>query len=396
MADLNFGENPFQFRKRALLKTKHFWDFTNFTSVKTFQIAGTEPPETSRRIIFQIDDKLYRFVNNILDEYVWRGEIDDILKYGNTVGELLDLTDIPAFVGKKVFPIIALDAPSDAPVFPKINISVKVSSYNDVYTAYEFSPVYKLSENSKIVSVIERKDERGNATAVSTCRIKKLSGEWCDWVYISEVQNQICSEIQFRTQFVLTTLDGTDAVENHTITFSYTENADKNAANFRNFYTKTENCEMDLKTCYLLINHKPLENATLQAFVNLMSPRKRRENVQVGTTAGIEQTLYLPDKYFAQDTLHVELNGVPFFDFDFDTASSALKFTAAAGQTVTASYDFLPAENWQEMTQDFSELQKTRFTFHTLRNGLEDVAVKFKIAGENIPEIISYAAGFSA
>lgn len=393
MTSLKFGSDSFQFRKRALFKSKNFWDFTDYTSVKNFEISGTQPENTDRRIIFQIDDKLYRFVNSILDEYPYRGEFEDVIKYGNTVGELLNISDIPAFVGKKVFTIIALDAPSTAPVFPKIKIAVKVSSYNDIYTSYEFSPIYQLENNSKIVSVIERKTENGNATATSYCRLKNNS-DWSDWIYLSEAQNKICSAIQFKTQFVLTTLDGTDNVENHTITFSYIDDAAKNAAKFRNFYTKTENCGMDLKTCYLLINHSPLENSTLQAFVNLTKSKQRRENLLLGTTAGIEQTLYLPDKFFAQDTLHVELNGVPFFDFYFNTENSALTFTAPAGQNVTASYDYFPAENWQEMTQDFSELQKTRFTFRTLTNNLQDAAVKFKVNGKS--DIFSYAAGFSA
>ena len=147
---MQYGTDCFEFRRQALLKSRQPLDFTYETSVTGLQIGGTEPEGCSRRIIFKIDDKFYRFVNGTLDRYDERGEFDDILNYGNTVGELLALnTDsLKSFVGKRVYPVFALDAPADSPVMPSVKISATVNSYNDVYTKTEYSPVYELKRST--------------------------------------------------------------------------------------------------------------------------------------------------------------------------------------------------------------------------------------------------------
>ena len=355
------------------MQCKNPFDFTYETNCKGFTISGTQPDFTSRRIIFKIDDKLYRFINNVLDEYPYKGDIDDVLKFGNTVGELLALDDIPAFIGRKVFPIIALDAPADAKVFPTIKLAVKVSSYNDIYQKFHFSPVYNLKPNAKIISIREIKTETGNATSITECRINKLSG-WSDWLPLLDAEYQTASQIQFRTNFALTTLDGTDSSQIN-ITIRYTDDADKVATNFRIFTTSTQSLDADLKNCYVLVKHSPLLDSTLQAYVNLREGVKRRAKVFLGRTAGIEQTLYLPNKYFVQNSLRVEIDGKPFYDYEYDTENSALKFTAPADLPVTAAFDYHSAENWQPMTLDFSKLNQTRFTFHTDTENLRECAV---------------------
>ena len=360
-----YGLGSYKFEKRSLLTPKTFLDLTDETSCNGFVIEGTEPAGTSRRIIFKIEDVLYRFVNGILDRYEWRGELDDILQFGNSVGELLALENIPAFVGKKVFPIVALAAPYDAVVMPKIKIAVKVNSYNDIYTKYEYSPVYDLGENAKVLNITESKHETGNATSYTQCRLKKLSG-WSDWQYIYEVMEVAATQVQFRTNYTLTALDGTDEVTFEGITINYITNFEKIAADFKLCISNIESYDADLKTCYLLINHEPLIDAEITAYAIFGKAIERRENVIIGVTAGLEQTLYLPDKFILQDTLHLELEGKPFFDFDFDTEKSALYLEVEAGQTVTASYDFTSAEMWQPMSKDYSNATQTRFTYRTL------------------------------
>ena len=387
-----FATDNFQFRKRALIQCNTSLDFTYETNCTGFTISGTEPENTSRRIIFKIEDTLYRFVNGVLDKYPYRGEIDDILIYGNTVGELLELENLSAFVNKKVFVIIALDAPADAKVFPMIKIAVKVSTYNDDYTRYQYSQIYNLPSNSKIVSIREIKNEGGNATSISQCRIKKLSG-WSDWLNLLDAEYQIASAIQFRTEFALTTLDGTDHSQT-AITFKYTSDADKVAANFRTFTSLVENIDADLKTCCVSVDHTPLVNSRIQAYVNLREKGKRRDYVYLGKTSGIEQTLYLPNKFPLPDSLYVEIDGKPFFDFNYDTEKAALTFTAEPNLDVTAAYDYNRAENWQAMNIDFSNLNRTRFTFHTDDENLREAAIMIVLGQlENDAEFTATGTG---
>lgn len=396
---LKYGASKFEFRRQALFKCNAPFDLTDETSCLKFEIGGTQPAETSRRVIFKIDDELFRFVNGVLDKYVWRGELNDILKYGNTVEELLELENISAFVGKKVFPIIALDAPSTADVFPRIKISLKVSTYNDIYTAYRYSPIFYLTDNAKIYSVRKIATTTGNATELTECRIKKNTGEWSDWQNYLLAENQAAAAIQFRTKFVVSTLDGTDVATVNNIDVKFIDDLNKSAAESQTFFTKFENYDADLKTAYLLIKHAPFENCNITAWACLNPAKQSAVNVQIGLGTGAAKTYTLPNKFVAQDTLHVEINGVPTFNFEFDTAAQNLTLTADAGAIITANYNYFEAENWQPMTRDFSTLYKTRFTFRTVEENLRECAVKFTVAKNpnfygDLPQIDSYIAGF--
>ena len=388
-----YGSSSYKLLKRALIKTLAPFDLTYETNCRGFEIGGTEPPGTMRRIIFKIEDELYRFVNGILDPYPYHGEFEDVIEYGNTVGELLELENVPAFVNKKVYPIIAMSAPFDFEVMPRIKLALKVTSYNDVYTRLSYSPVFELAGSARIVSLTERQTTENNATAVTSARVRRISGEWSDWDYYNLFEGQVAQAIQFRTNFVVTTLDGTDAASIDSLRIEYVDDTNKNAANVRTFYTKTEKYSADLKTCYLLIKHEPLKGRELKAWVNLNLETKRAENVILGQTAGVEQTIYLPDRYVAQDTLHLEVGGVPFFDYELDTGLSSLKMQAAAGLEIVASYEYYAAENWQAMTLDFTELDKTRFKYRTLGDSLREVSGRIEVEGG--VEVFGYVLGVS-
>ncbi|MBQ7705058.1 MAG: hypothetical protein IJT73_06510, partial [Selenomonadaceae bacterium] len=139
--NMAYGADSFNFTKRALLRSKTCWDLTGETSCAGFEISGTEEDGTKRRIIFELDDgKLYKFGNAGLVEYEERGEFEDIIEGGNTVAELLQLSSIPAFCNRKVYPIVALQADETAQVMPKIKMKLKVNCFNDRYSFNEYSP----------------------------------------------------------------------------------------------------------------------------------------------------------------------------------------------------------------------------------------------------------------
>ena len=395
---LKFGSANFKFMKRALITTAAPLDLTDATSITKFEIGGTQPENTERRIIFEIDGELFRYVNGILDKYPYHGELEDILTYGNTVGELLELENISAFIGKKIFPIIALSAPSNSDVFPKIKIALKWQTYNDLYTVYKFSPIFELlGDKPRIISVRKLATTTGNATELTECRLRKITGEWSDWQNYILAENQIATAVQFRTKFVVSTLDGTDNAEINSVSVNYVEDADKSAADSQTFFSTLQTYDSDLHTCYLLIKHSKLENAQIKAYVSLTPPKARAENVLLGVTDGNLQVFALPNEFVAQDSLHVELDGVPTFNFQLDTAANTITIQDDAGKVVSVSYDYFSKSNWQEMTQDFSADDKSRFSFRALENNLREGVVKFSVTKDQnyAPEILGYIAGFS-
>lgn len=359
-----FGSDSFEFRKRALFICDDALDFSYETSCAGLEIGGTEPEGTSRRIIFQIDGKLYRFVNNILDSYTGRGELEDILANGNTVAELLSLKEIPAFVGKKVFPIIALDAPSDSPVFPKIKIAAKVNSYNDIYTRYFYSPVYNLPPDARIFQAIENKYTNGNATILTQCKIN--DGEW---IYLADAAFKDAAKIQFRSQFVLSTLDGSDFAQVHNVKTFYQTDKNLSAAPSQEIISTPQDFSADLKTCYALIRHSELIDAQIKAFVSFTEKPARRENVMLGTATGDTQTLNLAfngvvDSNIAADSIHIEIDGRTFADFHFDIENSTVTLKADAGKEIFASWELSNFEEWREMQFLDGDNFYSRFNFN--------------------------------
>ena len=195
------GSDVFEFRRRALLKTTEPLDFTGETQVSGFSIYGTEPAGTSRRIIFEVEDKLWYFTNDGLTQYPSYGEINDILKYGNTVAELLEVEGIAKWIGKKVYPIIALDAPRDAVVMPKIKIGLKVNCFNDEYTREEFSPIYELkhTENpARIVDATYNKANVGYAKSEVLIRLRDKFGDWGDWLEMAAAEGKEATAVQYK------------------------------------------------------------------------------------------------------------------------------------------------------------------------------------------------------
>ena len=394
---MQYGTDCFEFRRQALLKSRQPLDFTYETSVTGLQIGGTEPEGCSRRIIFKIDDKFYRFVNGTLDRYDERGEFDDILNYGNTVGELLALnTDsLKSFVGKRVYPVFALDAPADSPVMPSVKISATVNSYNDVYTKIEYSPVYELKRSGdacKISEISDSKTLNGYGTATVKCKLKNPVTGWSDdWLNLADAQNRLATALQFQIQYVITTLDGIDFARVNSVDVIYTTDSEKLSGDTTEIVTLAQDYPYgNLATCYAMVKHSELIDCNARAFVTFGEITKKRVDLPLGTATGSEQTVTLDDMRISPDSFHLEIGNRNCTDFYFDTSNRTVTFTGRAGDTVTISYEYGSGDgNWYEMGKDLEYNNEgvfsTRFTYRfPSGSGKPASAVKFvfeKISG---------------
>lgn len=372
---MQHGSDCFEFRRQALLKSRQPLDFTYETSVTSLQIRGTEPEGCSRRVIFSIEDKLYRFVNGNLDAYDDREDFSDILRYGNTVGELLALNEdsLRSFLGKKVYPIIALDAPAESPVMPSIKISATVNSYNDIYTVTRYSPIYTLrrgGEACKIEEINVSKLLNGYGTASVKCKLKNpVTGWGDDWINTEDAKYQLATAVQFQVAYLVTTLDGSDFAQVQNIVTRYTTDSDKLSGNTTEIVTRSLDYPYgDLGTCYALIKTGELIDCDLKAYVNFDVVTKQREDIPLGNATGALQTLPLMfngvlDKNILADTIRMTAGGKTFSGFYFDTKESTVTFTGRAGEEIFASYECgANDEIWREMELDFSRADEGTYS----------------------------------
>ena len=375
---MSYGNDAFSFRRQSLLKTSAPFDLTNETSCKGFSISGTQPSGTNRRIIFEVDGKLYYFTNDGLTRYKWHGELADILEHGNTVAELLAVNGVVQWVGKKVFPIIALDAPIDAEIMPKIKLRLKVNCYNDEFSRDELSPVYELKHTdnpARIISASYQKSTNGNATAKAFIRFRDIDGIWGDWIEFDDATFKEACAVQFKARYVLTTLDGSDDATISNCNVSYITDSKNSAADTLELFTAPQSYYADLGTCYAIIKHSELIDADIKAFIKFQSPTSGRKDLIIGNGTGSLQTYYLGtnggiDPAINQDSICLSAGGVNVMDFYYNITNATVDLSAESGTTVKATYEYdIDEENWLEMSKQSTEIYNeygqylTRFTY---------------------------------
>ena len=406
------GSDEFQFRRRALLKTTEPLDLTGETQVSGFVIYGTEPAGTSRRIIFEVDGELFYFTNDGLTKYPSYGEIDDILKYGNTVADLLEVQGIAKWINKKVYPIIALDAPRDSVVMPKIKIGLKVNCFNDEYTREQFSPIFELKHTdnpARIVTASFNKANIGYAKSDVLIRLRDKFGEWGDWLEMANAAGQEAEAVQFKATYTLTALDGTDEAKVFDCKVAYVTDAYNLSGDALEIYTLPQTYYQDLGTCYAMIKHTELLDAEIKAYIKFATLPKQRKNIVIGLGKGTVDTYYLGinggiDPRINQNTLHLTANGRTITDFYYNTQTATVDLKADSGAEIRASYEYdVDAENWVEMagelTQPYGDagLFMSRFIYRLTNSENKRIsAVKFILerkSGTSDEEILATATG---
>lgn len=358
------GTDEFKFRRRALLKTTEPLDLTGETQVSGFVVYGTEPIGTSRRVIFEVDGKLYYFTNDGVTEYCSYGEIDDILEYGNTAAELLEVNGVAKWLGKKVYPIIALDAPRDAVVMPKIKLGLKVNCFNDNYQRDQISPIFELKHGTnpaRIVTADFNKANNGYAKSDVKIRLRDAVGDWGDWLEMTAAVGKEATAVQFKATYILTALDGTDEASIFDCNVSYVTDAENLSGDVLELYTLPQTYYQDLGTCYAMIKHTELLDAEIKAYIKFATPTKKRTNIVIGRGNGAIDTYYLGinggiDPRINQNTLHLTAEGKTITDFYYNTQAATVDLKADSGVEIRASYEYdVDAENWVEMAGELSQ-----------------------------------------
>ena len=362
---MQLGHDSFEFRRQSLLKARAPLDFTYETSIEKLVVSGTEPEGSSRRVVFEIDGRLYKFVNGSLDVYDERGEFEDILREGNTVGELLALSadSLSLLVGKRVYPWIAMYALADSPVMPKIKISAQVKNYNDLYTVTRYSPIYTLKrsgEACKIAAVQPNLSLNGNGVVNVKCKLCHPVTGWSpDWIDFIDAKNQLATAIQLQIRYIVTTMDGSDLAKVNAVDIVYTTDSEQLSGATMEIVTLPQEFYSDLETVYALIKTGELIDCELKAYAHFGAPNIRRDNVVLGAATGTEQTVQLIfngelDVGIIPESIHLTAGGKVIQKFDFDTQAATLTFTGESGTTVVASYERCGEEDWTELLQDFS------------------------------------------
>lgn len=111
--------------KKCLIKSNTPQDFSAAFSVGGLMIQGSEPANTKRRIVFLVNGAWYKLANNngtasLAKVPTQNITADSVLNEGNTVAELNALKSVPPFVGRYVYPAVAMYAADGVTTMPSI------------------------------------------------------------------------------------------------------------------------------------------------------------------------------------------------------------------------------------------------------------------------------------
>lgn len=386
---------------KSLLKSTQCWNATGDTTVSGFTIEGTQPEDSRRRFIFEVDDRLVKFDGNEVVNFNFPLNFQNVIQHGNTAEELAEVTDVPAWLGKKIFPIIALDCPEDATTKPTAKISLKVNSINDIYAKDFFSPIlpFQLTGiRAKIKSAEVNFSTTGAATCLCYVRIKN-NDVWEDWTTLDAVKNKYGMAAQFKIRQIVSTFNGDDSVTVHGAKISYTTDDVIISGDKTEIFTIPEDANYTLSACRALIRHDKLQDTKISADAIYFSDVETRENISIGIGDGVLQSLTLPDSFVNQDTLKIFANGVEVEDFFFNTKTSEVQVNAAVGAEITATYDYNMTEtSRRSLTLENTYPDENNFATRFINDDVTDkkiAAIVFtveKLRG-SLVEILGTATG---
>ncbi len=388
--------------KSARLEAKQPLDATNLTHIDGFQIEGTAPAGTDRRFLFKVDDTIYKFFNGSPRAYSGDGSLANILAYGNTSDDLAAVTDLSSWLGKEIYPIIALTAPYDSD-FPTVKLSLKTHTTTDALSKSLYSAVTKLEgDNPKIADVNADFVTEGQATCTVNIRLYQ-NGAWTSWLPLNEAQNQSVTFFQIR--IVLKVVDiGEDSAQINAVTIRYTTGEAPVSGDVAELFTPYLDFEVPLQTAYLVVKHKRLIDSTIDADVSFLPAPAHRERYQLGISSGSKESFSLPDTQIDHSTLQVFVDGELTNDFDFNLEVNEVTLNAPRDSAVAVSYDYnCGAEVWLPMSRSSDQqpnsdddFYSSRFALSTTLDNYSKAAVRIKFtrtSGTQPSTVLGVATG---
>ena len=338
----------FKFVKRGLLTTTKPIDCTQETTISGFEIGGTEPSTSQRRVVFEVEGKMYRFEGNNLLQIDCEKNCAEVLAKGNTVAELLQVTDISAWCGKYIYPVIALESEADAVVMPSIKLGVKVKSFSDIFQTSDLSPIFTA------------KSVEGGGTASLQVRILQDS-VWSPFMSVDDAVGQKCQAIQLKALQTVTSSSGSSSSQVTGVEVTYIKNADEIASEVSTLYFKSEDFAEDLSTGYILIKHNYIADNVLKVFVSFDDAPGVFDEV-LGTGTGAAQS-FAVEGGIDFDSLEIFVDDIKTYDFTLNATAKTLSLSAPAGSEIRAKYLYnISAENWLEAEKQYTELDTNSYS----------------------------------
>ena len=284
---------------------------------------------------------------------------DSVLSEGNTVSEVTAVTSIPGFAGKTPTPAIAIYSPAGATDIPTLRFDgIAGKSSQPVYVhTEETTPIY-LGHNGGMGCIT---DTTLITTATGGCSVTVEASllqndTWGSYLSLEAAKNVSATAVKIKTTYTATTIGTGSAKIDKLILVTKTDDSYV-VGTKAVIYLATQNFEQGMLYGRVLVKHEKLIDSRIKAYIHFGETTKTRENYVFATGTGSAQTVTLSDTGIDYNSIKLYANLSPLFDFDFNTATNQLTFTAPVNSSISGDWTYGETdENWQEMQKGTTQL----------------------------------------
>lgn len=328
-------------------------DLAGASRVTGITVQGSQPSGTARYFAFRINDQWGKLTASGTFQAFGTNSADfaNISANGNTPAELQALTNIPALAGKTFGIAIALYAEDPDNALPTARLEFKCVTDTQQLNASQTSPVYSLGNGAQIISLnADTQTSSGGSVAV-LAQVTLEDGTLTGWKALDSFAGIKAKAVQLRGDYKASTVGTSSAqITNAYIIYSDGSSLASGLTNGE-IITKTQDWYMPLHNCRLTINHAPLENSTLKAYVAFREQPKDIKGETLGIGSGGRKTFQMAHtggiKY---DSFKLYYDNVQVFDV-FELNSEVGRVTCEAPEGVIVSCDYSYGWDYEEWNQ---------------------------------------------
>lgn len=341
-----------------------------------------------------------------------------VLAEGNTAAELALTTNIPAFVGKLIYPSIAHIGPGDGSVVPTTRIAVNGKNSQDTITkTFDSGEIVLAATDVDVFSAAALVNNVGAASTLLKIAAKKSTGTWSDYVNLDQANTLRGSSIALRSICTVPSVASGASSTVQKVTVRHRSNDAAVSGQSAEIVMNTDDFSSGLQAgqtaamrgVRALLKHDGFRDAGAKAWCSFRSQPKTRERIAVGIgNQGNRLTMILGvddaqgvrqrDTGINHNTLQVWYGATPV-DIDFNTEVSEIYGSPPDGVTVFASYSYgWEPEVWVQMEAGQTNPYNGTSSFatdygYTIPNSATKAvgAVKFELA----KPVGSLPAGYS-
>ena len=353
--------------------------------VSKISITGSQSANTNRWFAFRVNNQwgkltsagTFQAFSENSDSY------ENISANGNSAAELSALNTVPALAGQSFGIAIALYALDPTNAVPTAAISFTCVTDSQQLQTTEYSPSYSLGDKAQIVAAnAETSSSAGGSVNVLAQAVLE-DGSLSGWKPLDAFAGIKATSIQLRGDYKAATVGSSSAqIENAYIIYSNGASLASGLVDGE-IITQTVDWYMPLHNCRLTVNHAPLINSTLSAYVAFREQPKSIRGETLGIGSGGRKTFQLTHtggiKY---DSFKLYYDNVRIFDtFELNSEVGRVTCEAPEGVILSCDYDYgYDYEVWEKMTLSsrlaMEDFDQSEFRFTQPGNTKSMAAVK--------------------